>query len=438
MVANCDDELEILVIEIKVGQKKIRIINAYGPQEDDETHEIISFWQAIETEVEHAKANGCMVLIQLDANAKVGKEVIQEDPNSTTNNGRILLDVIDRQDLILVNSSKFCVGTITRERVFEDKIERSIIDYVITCSELFESVQKMEVDDKRMYTLSRPARKKDKSSVVKSDHNIIRCEFGLYANRKEATIRNEFFNFKCDEGKELFFENTNSTTKFSSCFKEKLPFEASCSSLLRKMKKTFQMCFNKVRVKSGNRKPLGDPIVQENLKTIENLKVYLAAKPGEMNETLAKRKLEEIESKINLESSKKNADIVRDHVSNIKSLEGSFCNLGFWKLKKKLWPEAPDPPMAKKDVHGNLLTSPDGIKNLYLQTYSKRLENRQMDPKFLDMYFLKMELWDIRSNNLRYSSSTPWTFKDLEQSIKKLKKNKARDPLGMTNEIFNR
>ena len=202
------------------------------------------------------------------------------------------------------------------------------------------------------------------------------------------------------------------------------------------MKKTFQTCFKKVRVKSGNRKPLGDQIVQENLKVAENLKGYLAGKTCKEGETWAKRKLEEVESKINLESYKKNANIVKDHVASIQSFEGSFCNLGFWKLKEKLWPEAPDPPMAKKDVHGNLLTSPDGIKNLYLQTYSKRLENRQMDPKFLDMYFLKMELWDIRSNNLRYSSSTPWTFKDLEQSIKKLKKNKARDPLGMTNEIF--
>ena len=57
---------------------------------------------------------------------------------------------------------------------------------------------------------------------------------------------------------------------------------------------------------------------------------------------------------------------VQDHLKQIESEEGTFLNLGFWKLKEKLRPDSKDPPMAKKDKDGNLITSPEGIKNLYL------------------------------------------------------------------------
>ena len=55
---------------------------------------------------------------------------------------------------------------------------------------------------------------------------------------------------------------------------------------------------------------------------------------------------------------------VQDHLKQIESEEGTFLNLGFWKLKEKLRPDSKDPPMAKKDKDGNLITSPEGIKNL--------------------------------------------------------------------------
>ena len=47
----------------------------------------------------------------------------------------------------------------------------------------------------------------------------------------------------------------------------------------------------------------------------------------------------------------------------------SFSNLGMWKLKNKLWPKERDPPMAKFDERGNLLSCPEGLKKLYLRHY---------------------------------------------------------------------
>ena len=67
---------------------------------------------------------------------------------------------------------------------------------------------------------------------------------------------------------------------------------------------------------------------------------------------------------------------VKEHLEQISSEEGTFLNLGFWKLKQKLRPCSKDPPMAKNDKHENLITSPEGIKNLYLEAYKERLKNR--------------------------------------------------------------
>ena len=45
-----------------------------------------------------------------------------------TRNGKLLMDIVERQNLVVTNSLDICKGTITRERVFEKKVERSVIN----------------------------------------------------------------------------------------------------------------------------------------------------------------------------------------------------------------------------------------------------------------------------------------------------------------------
>ena len=95
-----------------------------------------------------------------------------------------------------------------------------------------------------------------------------------------------------------------------------------------------------------------------------------------------------------------------------------------------------DPPTAKQDKNGALITSPNLLKKLYLDTYSDRLKNRDIKTELQDLYFLKSELWESRLEELRETKSRKWTVEDLEIVLKKLKKNKSRDPHGLINEIF--
>ena len=156
---------------------------------------------------------------------------------------------------------------------------------------------------------------------------------------------------------------------------------------------TFHKCFKKVRICTGNKRKLGKDSIQAKLKLRSELKTFILNNKCKIGNEIAKAKLEEVEDSLAEESSKKNASIVKEQLENLENLEGNFSHLGLWKLKQKLCPISVDPPMAKNDEIGNLITAPEAIKNLYVRTYQDRLRNRQMKPELMDVYFLKTELW---------------------------------------------
>ena len=107
-----------------------------------------------------------------------------------------------------------------------------------------------------------------------------------------------------------------------------------------------------------------------------------------------------------------------------------------WKLKSKLLPKEMDPPMAKYDDKGNLISAPNALKELYLQHYVKRLAHRKIDNKYIENYQKKVELWKLRFERLQETKTNDWTNKDLKVALKSLKNNKTRDPSGFLNELF--
>ena len=436
LVSSCKDGAEILTVEISIENKKIRIINGYGPQEDDEIQEILAFWQELEGEIIRAKDEGCLIIVEMDANAKLGKDVISEDTHNISNNGKLLLDIIERQDLVIGNALDICKGVVTRERVFENKIERSAIDYILMCGELAKYTKEMEIDQDRIHTLARYVKNKTGKKVIKSDHNILFCKFSIIFNRKSNQVRNEHFIFKCNESKKAFFDETNSTKLLTSSFKDQQDFLKSSKSFFKNLNRIFQKCFKKIRIRNGPRKTYGNEIIQEKMDLKTKLKTFLLNNKCKVAQEVAKKKLNEIEEILIEQMANKNATIVKEHLEQIEDTNGGFSNIGFWKLKQKLHPAAVDPPLAKKDKAGNLVTSPEAIKNLYIEEYISRLKNRDMKPELLDLYFLKTELWMSRLNYLKNVKSAPWKIENLEKVLKGLKNNKCMDPVGMINEIF--
>ena len=72
---------EILTVQVQVGGVQIRILNAYGPQEGSNKDEILNFWHEVEYQIIAAKEEECGIILELDANAKLGKNIISNNPN---------------------------------------------------------------------------------------------------------------------------------------------------------------------------------------------------------------------------------------------------------------------------------------------------------------------------------------------------------------------
>ena len=109
---------------------------------------------------------------------------------------------------------------------------------------------------------------------------------------------------------------------------------------------------------------------------------------------------------------------------------------GMWKLKNKLWPKERDPPMAKFDERGNLISCPEGLKKLYLRHYKQRLAHRKIKHFYEENYHKKVLLWSLRFNRIKSVKTEDWQIKELRNAIKSLKSNKTRDPSGLLVELL--
>ena len=129
-------------------------------------------------------------------------------------------------------------------------------------------------------------------------------------------------------------------------------------------------------------------------------------------------------------------DRLSSTVDNDDGEEGGVNSSHLWKLKKKLSPKCRHPPTAMKDDKGNLITSEEAIEALAVDTYKKRLENRQINDNLKNLQKDKEELCKQRIKIASKTKTPDWTMDQLETVLDYLKRNKSRDPFGYANEIF--
>ena len=168
LVSLYEVEFELIVVETKVGNKEIRFIMGYGPQEDWSDDLKAPFFVALDREISNAKSSNKSVFLAMDANCKLGSEYIPKDPRKISKNGEILSEIVDRNALIVVNGLSRCEGVITRERNTADgRKEKSAIDLVIVSDDLEKDVLSLKIDEIRNDVLTK-IRKNNKGEIKKN------------------------------------------------------------------------------------------------------------------------------------------------------------------------------------------------------------------------------------------------------------------------------
>ena len=150
-----DEHSEFLEVDIAGDFGSIRTINLYGPQENLSLESRTDYFIELESRIISARENHKLICLQYDANSKIGKNLIPGDPHEMSSNGKLLFDILTRQNMIIVNATDKCSGIITRIKKTVRGVEQSVIDYFVVCLELFQKIVKMTVDESRIYVLSR-------------------------------------------------------------------------------------------------------------------------------------------------------------------------------------------------------------------------------------------------------------------------------------------
>ena len=195
LIEEYSDEFELLVVEVETREQIIRIMSGYGPQENWDEEKRLPFFIALETEIEKAHLAGISVIIEMDANSKLGPEYIKGDPHVMSPNGALLSGIIERQNLNVGNGSAKCQGTITRRRITTHRNEQSVIDIVLYSSDMDNHLIVMHVYEARNHVLTSIRKSKKGIRVKESDHNVIIPEFKCKI--KECNdVKSEVYNLK--------------------------------------------------------------------------------------------------------------------------------------------------------------------------------------------------------------------------------------------------
>ena len=195
----------------------------------------------------------------MDSNAKLGPTIIPGDPKPKSENGKLLENVINDNDLIVVNAEPICQGLITRHRKTINNEEESVIDHVIVCKSMFKLVKNMMIDEAGKYSLTKYTNKTGNNSCTKeSDHRTIVIELNVNLNPACPSERIEHFDYKNTESFERFIELTANNSDLENCFDDSdssEDLENSAKRWLKILKNLIKMSFRKIRVKKNRLSP---------------------------------------------------------------------------------------------------------------------------------------------------------------------------------------
>ena len=144
---------------------------------------------------------------------------------------------------------------------------------------------------------------------------------------------------------------------------------------MKELKNILHRSFRKVRV--GQAKQNNDNVEKMKMKhklksNLDNLEVEV--KRGNVSsEDLKKKhelesKIEQVEAELAEATAEKHSNIISKHFEDLTDSDGEFSVLKMWSLKKRLFPQSCEVPMAMQDMVGNPISGKIGLKRLYHST----------------------------------------------------------------------
>ena len=237
------------------------------------------------------------------------------------------------------------------------------------------------------------------------------------------------FQFKDKIAQAEFQKLTTDTNDFTDCFKNDFDFEVQAANWRKMLNNYFHKAFKKVRVTN---KPIKKG--SEVLELIEKRKVL--KKKDKLSEA-DEEEIVRLEALVAEKCQDTNRQKVVDNFCDLGGNDGNLQHQGIWKIKRKVFPKIkPSLPVGKKNIKNQLITNPEELKKLYLDTFKYRLRHRPVQPGFESLLDDLEELFKERLDMSKNVKTKDWTMEDLDEALKQLKSGKCRDPDGLIRELF--
>ena len=385
LIAEYNSDFELLVVEVHVNNKHIRVMTGVGPHENKLEDVRMPFFLALEEEIHKAELEGKSIYIEIDANSKLGPERIPNDKHKISNNGQILAAMLDRHALFVANSSQKCSGLITRKRVTTVRTEESSIDLVITSSDMIDNLVSLQIDDARNHVLTKLTTTKEGSNKVESDHNVLITKFTFSWNKRTKQEKIQMYNLKNKQNQAKFKEETSHNKYLLSAFDDDTEdLEVSAYKFIKRLNITIHKCFQKIRMTK-----------KLDMKTEKLYETWRRLHGKE--DSQSKEDLKKVEKEL-ADKIADNYKTIEEETSKFNCVEGGFNSGKLWNLKKHMFPNNRDPPTAMVNDEGNLVTSNEDINELALQKLAvERLKNRPMKEDLLKLKTQKELLCEKKS-----------------------------------------
>ena len=418
VVEKRDDVGEIMWLVMSNGRHNIRIGIVYAPQESKTNlTKLKTMYKGITEQVEEAKLKNQSLLLVGDFNCKIGK-TLDGNSEELTKGGKMLNNLVLKQNLKILNSSRKCKGLWTRE----EGEKKSVLDYVLVDANDEELVKKITIDEEREIT---PKHRVDDRDVY-TDHNSILLDMDWTVRYKQGQKTRICMS---SERKEEFLRKTNQGNLLELCKSEKDPLQ-KFSEWNTMVMKIVEETFYKKKAKRKERKEIR--LLKNKKKGIKSKIGVTAGKEKEYH--LKRKKL--IDRHIDNFRAQSNADRTECLARKIKCESGFDGNI-FWEYMRKIKGRKVEAPTAMKNEDGKLTEDPDEILQIYKNFYNKLLsekpcktdEGRKIE-KLVDQFIETLERKGLRDG------IAPFTEDEYSQAKRELKNGKAPDLQGWRYEFI--